>query len=91
MGQTFSQYDPFTVHGQYNTNSYLYENKKNALIIISVILCILISYMIMLYTTNSTVETNGSKYDQFELTKYGYGPYGYGEYLMPKHKLAYAL
>jgi hypothetical protein len=91
MGQFWSQYDPFSVYGQYNLKDTLYENKKTATSVIIALIIISIAAIVVIWTSggNDSIKTK-VKYD-IPAAKAGYGPYGYGSYLPPKEMLAKAI
>lgn len=85
MGQSYSQYNPFTDIGRYNIKNYVYENKNTvtAVMVIAIILVVVI--MFVLYSEDIGIEpliTNNTQ--SFPPPQYGYGPYGFGLYLPPK-------
>jgi len=83
MGSFISQYDPFSVYGNYNLQQKVYENKRTVLITLSFILVIVIGAIVMIWSTEGlSVTPPGKKYN-FPPPRYGNGPYGYGVYLPP--------
>ena len=83
MGGLISQYDPFSVYGEYNLREKTYQNKKTVIITLGFILVIVIGAMLMIWTTSlDAIKSPIKKYD-FPPPRYGNGPYGYGVYLPP--------
>lgn len=83
MGSFISQYDPFSVYGNYNLQQKAYENKRTVLITLSFILVIVIGAIVMIWSTDGSSITPPIRKYNFPPPRYGNGPYGYGVYLPP--------
>jgi len=83
MGSVISQYDPFSVYGNYNLQQKAYENKRTVLITLSFILVIVIGAIVMIWSTEGSLVAPPSRKYNFPPPRYGNGPYGYGVYLPP--------
>lgn len=83
MGSILSDYNPFTVYGQYNIKTIIYENKRSVIIFSVVFIIVLIGFIIVLLS-DKTVPTSKEHYE-FPTPKYGFGPFGHGLYLPPKN------
>lgn len=84
MGNIITEYNPFTVYGNYNLKKSLYENKTKIITFLTLILLIVISLIVMYYGNNG----NNNVIDKDIIGNvppplYGNGPYGKGFYLPP--------
>jgi hypothetical protein len=82
MGNVVSQYNPFSVYGEYNLKKTAYENKKSFIAILSFTLLIIIGTITVLYVTGEKPAKPIRTYN-IPQPKYGIGPYGYGLYIPP--------
>ncbi len=85
MGILLSSYNPFSVYGQYNIKTYLYENKKNVIIILSVVLLFIVA-LILAFGFGYDPPTEKVEYN-IPPPKYFNGPYGFDLYLPPRNVL----
>ena len=85
MGNFFTQYNPFSVVGQYNIQTYLYENKRTAIAIITVIILIIVGFIIVIWTNDKPSSTK--QHFNLPRPKYGDGIFGKGLYLPPKNMI----
>lgn len=82
MGNTVSQYNPFTVYGSYNLKKTSYENKRTVISILSFLLLVTIGAVCMLWITGNEALPAKRTFN-IPSPKYGMGPYGYGLYIPP--------
>jgi hypothetical protein len=82
MGNIFSQYNPFSVYGEYNIKKQSYENKRSVIGVLSFILLVTIGAIVMLWVTGNEQVKNVRTFN-IPPPKYGLGPYGYGLYFSP--------
>jgi hypothetical protein len=80
MGNILSQYNPFSVYGEYNIKKNAYENKKSVIGVLSFILLVTIGAIVMLWVTGNE-PTKPTRTFNIPPPKYGMGPYGYGLYI----------
>ncbi len=83
MEEFLYKYNPFTLYGRYNINQYLYQNKKRVTIILFVVSLILILGIVTIYTSQQKTNSIPPQVQ----SSYGYGPFGWGEYLPTKELL----
>jgi len=82
MGTVFSQYNPFSVYGEYNLKKEAYENKRSVIFILSFMLLATIGAIVALYVTGNEPVRQPRTFN-IPPPKYGLGPYGYGLYILP--------
>ena len=82
MGNAASQYNPFSVYGEYNLKKTAYENKKSFIGVLSFALLIIIGTITVLYVTGDNSIKPVRKFNILP-PKHGLGPYGVGLYLPP--------
>lgn len=80
-----SGYNPFSPAGLYNINTKLYNNKKTVLGALFIAGLLVILTLVNAVTSPASVAFKPS----FNVPSptYGYGPFGYGNYLPPEHIL----
>lgn len=86
MGNIVSQYNPFSVYGQYNLKKTAYENKKTVITVLSFMILVTIGAIIMLWVTGNEPLPVPRTFN-IAPPKYGLGPYGYGLYIPPINKI----
>ncbi len=53
---SWGAYDPLTLYGQYNIKSYLYNNKRKVLVILSIIVMIIVGLITSAWYTPTVVK-----------------------------------
>jgi hypothetical protein len=86
MGNLITSYNPFSEYGRYNLKKFAFENKKNVMVVLGLFMVVLGLAFLSVYTTSGS-STTGQSYD-LPIPKYGYGPFGFGEYIPPKNMMA---
>lgn len=82
MGNAISQYNPFSVYGDYNLRKTAYENKRSVISVLLFMLMVTIGSIAMLWLTGNEPLPNRRTFN-IPPPKYGLGPYGYGLYIPP--------
>lgn len=82
MGAVFSQYNPFSVYGEYNLKKTAHENKKSVIIILSFVFLLVVGAITLLSLTGNNPIAQPRTFN-IPPPKYGLGPYGYGLYIPP--------
>ncbi len=82
MGNILSQYNPFSVYGEYNIKKQSYENKRSVIGVLSFMLLVTIGAIVMLWVTGNE-PVKPTRTFNIPPPKYGIGPYGYGLYIPP--------
>jgi hypothetical protein len=82
MGNLLTAYNPFDPVGVYNIKTYIYENKRQVITILTVIILIIIGFIIIVWSSKSPIKMK----DHFDIPapKFGDGPFGKGIYIPPK-------
>ena len=88
MGTLFSTYDPFNPYGQYNLKEYAYKNKRNVIVVLSLILLLTVGAIMMIWATSEDKKGAGKVRYNIPPPRSGFGPFGTGIYLPPLHMVS---
>ena len=92
MGILYS-YNPFSVVGQYNINTFLYENKTKIISILVVVILVFMGIIAMQFNTgqDGIFSEKLTATNSIPSPLYGDGPFGVGLYLPSKETIESAI